>query len=183
VQTYSADEYWAPHCDNDSSDKSWGPSHAREHSGEPLAATRNGNRFEVAWRNASGEPYVTYCQSILEVRVFLSLSCADSETRDKLEEDWQNFMERHKQDTEQKYSATVDIPTTIGPVSEFDGRRAFAVNGVPKWLSPDCYGCFRCCLLGWLYRLCYTTQNGVVEMHLHRSLKIGRFDDDENRRR
>jgi hypothetical protein len=143
----------------------------------PLTATRNGTGFEVAWLNKSGEPYITQSRNIVEVRVFLSLSCADDETRNKLEEDWQNFMAQNKRGTTQSYWATVDITTTLGPASEFKGRRAFALSGVPKWLSVQIYYRMWCCMLGWLYRLLYATQHGVVELHLHRSLSIRGFND------
>ena len=69
----------------------WETSHGRERSAMPLTVKRAGSLFEVAWRNAEGDPYVTQSRSILEVRVSLSLSCADSETSNKLAEDWESF--------------------------------------------------------------------------------------------
>jgi hypothetical protein len=63
------------------------------------------------------------------------------------------------------------------------GRRTFALSGVPCFLGGDYYSAFRICFLGWLYRLWYSTLNGVVEMHLHRELSIRGFGDEANRTR
>ena len=161
----------------------WETSHARERSAEPLTAKSAGSLFEVAWRNASGDPYVTQSRSMLEVRVFLSLSCADSETSNKLAEDWESFKLANKKDKDQKYWASVDVKTTLGPASQSGGRRTFAVSGVPCILGLAYYFAFRVCGLGWLYRLWYSTRNGVVEMHLHRELSIRGFGDEASRTR
>jgi hypothetical protein len=147
----------------------------------PLTAKRAGSLFEVPWRDASGHPYLTQSRSILEVRVSLSFSCADDKTRSKLAADWARFKEDNKQDAEQHYSATVEMNTTLGCVSQFEGRRAFALSSVPSWLNGDLYGAFRLCCLGWFYRLWYSTQNGVIEMHLHRELKWSGIGGDHTR--
>ena len=154
---------------------------ARERSAEPLTANRAGSLFEVAWRNANGDPYLTQTQSLLEVRVFLSLSFADSETSDKLTEDWERFKLANKKDTVQECWASVDVKTTLGPTSQFDGSRTFALSGVPCFLGGGYYSAFRIFGLGWLYRLWYSTRNGVVEMHLHRELSIRGVGDEANR--
>jgi hypothetical protein len=138
----------------------------------PLTAERAGSLFEVLWRDASGRKYLTQSRSILEVRVSLSVSCADAKTRSKLAADWARFKEANKRDAEQRYWATVELYTTLGFVSQFEGRRAFALSSVPRWLNGDLYCAFRLCCLGWLYRLLYSTQNGVMQMHLHRELSI-----------
>ena len=149
----------------------------------PLTAKRAGSLFEVPWRDASGHRHLTQSRSILEVRAFLSLSCADSETKHKLAEDWKSFKLANKKDKIQNYSASVEVKTTLGPASQFDGRRTFAVSGVPCFLGLAYYFPFRVCGLGWLYRLWYSTRNGVVEMHLHRELSIRGFGDEANRTR
>merc|ERR1712118_327659 len=78
--------------------------------------------FEVAWRNAKGDPYVTQTQSILEVRVFLSLSFADCETSNKLTEDWERFKLANKKDKYQECWASVDVKTTLGTASQFEAN-------------------------------------------------------------
>ena len=120
---------------------------------------------------------------MLEVRVFLSLSCADSETKHKLAEDWKSFKLANEKDREQNYWASVDVKTTLGLASQHDGRRTFALSGVPCFLGGGWYCVFRVCGLGWLYRLWYSTRNGVVEMHIHRELSIRGFGDEANRTR
>ena len=152
VETHNADELWGPTGCGPRDASTWETSHARERSAEPLTAKSAGSLFEVAWRNASGDPYVTQSRSILEVRVFLSLSCADSETSNKLAADWESFKLWHEEDTLwhekdtlQDCWASVDVKTTLGPASQFkgpapfDGRRIFALSGVPCFLSRSYY--------------------------------------------
>ena len=112
------------------------------------------------------------------MRVFLSLSCADPETSNKLAADWGSFKLANEKDNIQKYWASVEVKTTLGPASQFDGRRTFAVSGVPCILGLAYYFAFRVCGLGWLYRLWYSTRNGVVEVHLHREISIKGFSND-----
>ena len=200
MTTHSADELWGPRGCGLSDASTWETSHARERSAEPLTAKSAGSLFEVAWRNASGDPYVTQSRSILEVRVFLSLSCADPETSNKLAADWERFKLANKTGSEQHYWATVDVKTTLRPASQFEKTlssevlktslsvrpfavRSFALSGVPCFLGRCYYGAFCICGLGWLYRLWYSTRKGVVEMHLHRELSIGGFGDEANRTR
>jgi hypothetical protein len=118
---------------------------------------------------------------MLETRVSLSLSCADSETSNKLAADWKSFKLANKRGETQEYWASVDVKTSLGPASQFDGSRTFALSGVPCFLGRGYYNAFRICGLGWLYRLWYSTHNGVVEMHLHRELSIRGFGDEANR--
>ena len=73
--------------------------------------------------------------------------------------------------------------TTLGPASEFNGNRSFALSGVPCFLGGGYYCAFRICGLGWLYRIWYSTLNGVAEMHLHRELSIRGFGDEASRTR
>merc|ERR1712100_536671 len=98
-------------------------------------------------------------------------------------ENWESFKLANKIDTTQKYWASVDVKTTLGTASRFDGRQTFALSGVPCFLGRCYYGAFCICGLGWLYRLWYSTRNGVVEMHLHRELSIGGFGDEADRTR
>ena len=168
----------------------WETSHGRERSAVPLTVKRAGSLFTVAWPNANGDPYVTQSRSILELRVSLSLSCADSETSNKLAADWESFKLANKSGYTQEYWASVDVKTTLGPASQFDGKRPFALTdvraliGVCACFFGVCqYYAFRVCGLGWLYRLWYSTRNGVVEMHLHRELSIRGFGDEANRTR
>ena len=149
----------------------------------PLMAKPAGSMLEVTWRNAKGWNYVTKFRSLLELRVSLSLSCADSETSNKLAADWESFKHAHKKDRVQRCWASVDVKTTLGPASQFDGSRTFALSGVPCFLGGGYYCAFRICGLGWLYRLWFSTRNGVVEMHLHRELSIRGFGDEANRTR
>merc|ERR1719313_1668005 len=86
-------------------------------------------------------------------------------------------------DEDNKYWASVDVKTTLGPASQLDGIRTFALSGVPCFLGGGYYRAFRICGLGWLYRLWYSTLNGVVEMHLHLELSIRGFGDEANRTR
>jgi hypothetical protein len=165
-----AEALWGPQGLSDAG--TWETSHARERSAEPLTAKSAGSLFEVAWRNANDDPYVTQCRSILEVRLSLSLSCADSETLDKLAADWESFKQANKNSwDDQRYYASVDVKTTLGPASQSGGRRTFAVSGLPCFLGLSYYYVFSVCGLGWLYRLWYSTRNGVVEMHLHQGLR------------
>ena len=154
---------------------------ARERSAVPLMAKPAGSMLEVAWRNAEGWNYVTKFRSLLDVRVSLSLSCADSETSNKLAADFESFKQEYKKDDMQECWASVDVKTTLGPASQFDGSRTLALSGVPCFLGSRYYSAFRICGLGWLYRLWYSTLNGVVEMHLHRELSIRGFGDEANR--
>ena len=183
VETHRADELWGPTGCGPQDASTWETSHARERSAEPLTAKSAGSLFEVAWRNANGDPYVTQSRSILELRTFLSLSCADSETSNKLAADWESFKLANKKDKKQTYWASVDVKTTLGPASQSGGRRTFAVSGLPCFLGLSYYYAFCVCGLGWLYRLWYSTRNGVVEMHLHRELSIRGFGDEANRTR
>jgi hypothetical protein len=183
VQTHRDETFWGPQGCGPQYASTWDTSHARERSAVPLKVKSAGSPFEVAWRNVEGDPYVTQSRSILELRTFLSLSCADSETSNKLAADWESFKLANKKDKEQTYWASVDVKTTLGPASQFDGSRTFALSGVPCFLGGGYYSAFRIFGLGWLYRLWYSTRNGVVEMHLHRELSIRGFGDEANRTR